>query len=166
MQGTVISINVKNREKFKETGYTTGLPKFEISEAKVSVSGVADDYNDYRTKSKQNTQDRAILIMTVDALKQLETEGWPIKPGDIGENFTIDGIPYGSIEIGHKYAVGGVTIQITEICNPCARLSNLSYVGEEKVNEFIKTMKNRRGWYAKVLKEGSVSKGEKITLIE
>ncbi|MHA2028578.1 MAG: MOSC domain-containing protein [Candidatus Kariarchaeaceae archaeon] len=39
-------------------------------------------------------------------------------------------------------------------------------MGEEKVNEFIKTMKNRRGWYAKVLKEGSVSKGEKITLIE
>lgn len=165
MQGTVIRINVKNKEKYKETGYITGLPKFEVSEAEITKSGVADDYNDYRSKSKKNTPDRAVLIMTIDAMKQLEKEGWAVKPGDIGENLTIDEMPYDSFEIGNKYAVGGVELQITEKCNPCTRLANLPYIGKERVNEFIKTIKNRRGWYAKVLKEGLVQKGDKITQI-
>lgn len=161
MEGTVLRINVKNREKFKETGYA-GLPKFEISEAEITKLGVADDYNDYRTKSKNSTPDRAVLIMTSDKLKQLESEGWPVKPGDIGENLTIDGIAYEQFKIGNKYRVGTVEIQITEKCNPCTRLSNLSYVGNEKVGEFIETMKNRRGWYAKILREGHVKTGDNI----
>ena len=165
MEGTVVRINVKNREKFKQTGYA-GLPKFETSEAEITISGVAGDYNDYRTKSKKSTPDRAILIMTTDMMRQLETEGWPLKPGDIGENLSIDGISYESFEIGNKYSVGSVELQITEKCNPCTRLANLPYVGEERVNEFIKLMKNRRGWYAKVLKEGKVQKNDRITHIE
>lgn len=165
MEGTVIRINVKDKEKFQQTGYA-GLPKFETSEAEITVSGVAEDYNDYRTKSKQSTPDRVVLIMTTDIMKQLETEGWPVLPGDIGENLTIDGISYESFKIGNKYRVGGVELQITEKCNPCTRLGNLSYVGETRVNEFIKLMKNRRGWYAKVLKEGKVKKNDKIVQIE
>ena len=164
MQGTVIRINVKNIEKFKQTGHA-GLPKFETSEAEITISGVAGDYNDYRTQSKKSTPDRAVLIMTTDVMKQLKTEGWPLKPGDIGENLTVDGIPYQSFEIGNKYRVGDVELQITEKCNPCTRLANLPYVGENKVNEFIKTMKNRRGWYAKVLKEGTVRTNDKISYI-
>jgi MOSC domain-containing protein YiiM len=165
MQGTIVSINVKNKEKFKETGYA-GLPKFSVMEAEITKLGVADDYNDFRTKSKQSTPDQAVLIMTTDALKQLGTEGWPVQSGDIGENLTVDGIAYDSIEIGNKYGFGDVEIQITEKCNPCERLSNLPYIGKEKVNEFIKTMKNRRGWYAKVLKEGLVRKGDTFTSVD
>ena len=164
MQGTVLKINVKNREKFKQTGFA-GLPKFETTEAEISVSGVADDYNDYRTKSKKSTLDRAVLIMTVDIMRQLEREGWPVKSGDIGENLTIDGLLYDSFKIGNIYRVGNAELQITEKCNPCTRLSNLQYVGEERVNEFIKVLKNRRGWYAKVLREGIVRKGDTIDLI-
>ncbi|MFV2014196.1 MAG: MOSC domain-containing protein, partial [Candidatus Heimdallarchaeota archaeon] len=159
MQGTVLKINVKNREKFKQTGFA-GLPKFETTEAEITVSGVADDYNDYRTKSKKSTLDRAVLIMTVDIMRQLEREGWPVKSGDIGENLTIDGLSYDSFKIGNIYRVGNAELQITEKCNPCTRLSNLQYVGEKRVNEFIKVLKNRRGWYAKVLREGIVRKGD------
>ena len=41
-------------------------------------------------------------------------------------------------------------------------LSVLPYVGEEKVNDFIKTLVRRRGWYAEVMQEGIIKKGDSI----
>jgi MOSC domain-containing protein YiiM len=38
----------------------------------------------------------AILLIPLETIEELQGEGWPIKPGDIGENFTTEGIPYSS----------------------------------------------------------------------
>ena len=53
-------------------------------------------------------------------------------------------------------------IEISFICDPCMTLKHLDYFGSEKVKEFIKTLVNRRGWYARVLKPGYISKGDAI----
>lgn len=165
MQGEIVRISIKNHNKYKETGFV-GLPKIEVSEAEINFSGVADDYNHYRATRKNNSPDRAVLLMTTDMLKQLQSEGWPLKPGDLGENLSVKDIPYEFFEVGKKFNVGEVKLEITEKCNPCNNLSALQYVGDEKVMEFIKILKNRRGWYAKVLKEGLVKKNDRITHFE
>ena len=56
-------------------------------------------------------------------------------------------------------------IEISFICDPCTNLYALSYVGEKRGPKFIETTNNRRGWYARVLKEGSVSVGDSFLLI-
>jgi MOSC domain-containing protein YiiM len=38
----------------------------------------------------------------------------------------------------------------------------LHYIEKEKGPKFLKTLKGRRGWYAKVLKEGKVKIGDSI----
>ena len=40
------------------------------------------------------------------------------------------------------------------------KLEHLKYVGLSKIGSFIKTLKNRRGWYCKVLKEGTIEGGD------
>jgi MOSC domain-containing protein YiiM len=42
----------------------------------------------------------------------------------------------------------------------CTYLYSLPYIGDERGPEFIKTVKDRRGWYARVLEEGVVKEGD------
>ena len=71
-----------------------GLPKLSIEKATVTAAGLDGDYNNHRTIKKQATLDRALLVMPLSALDELNKEGWPVKPGDIGENLTLYGIEY------------------------------------------------------------------------
>ncbi len=95
----------------------------------------------------------------------LNAEGWSIQPGHIGKNLTTQGIPYDLFAVGKKYAIGEVLLQISKPCTPCRNLHILPYVGEQKVPAFIKTLVNRRGWYARVLREGHIKKGDHISEI-
>jgi MOSC domain-containing protein YiiM len=96
----------------------------------------------------------AVLLYSIETIKELNKEGWPVKPGDLGENFTITGIPHSHFLPNQQYKIGESLIEISFECDPCQNLSVLPYVGKTKINEFIKTLMHRRGWYARVLKEG------------
>ncbi len=48
----------------------------------------------------------------------------------------------------------------------CTYLYSLPYIGDERGQEFMKTVKDRRGWYARVLEEGVVSASDIIKLEE
>jgi MOSC domain-containing protein YiiM len=54
---------------------------------------------------------------------------------------------------------------VTEACDPCDELYSLPYVGKEKGPAFVKTMMGRRGWYAKVLREGEIEPGNSAELL-
>ena len=120
------------------------------------------DFNNYRFESLDNTPDQALLIMPIEMIKTLNEEGWPIQPGDIGENLSTEGIDYNDFKPNTVFKAGEVEFQITYACTPCNNLTHLPYVGKEKIKDFIKAMVNRRGWYAKVLNEGVVKVGDKI----
>ena len=96
-------------------------------------------------------------------INELNTEDWPIKPGDLGENLTLTDIDYKSLAPKQKYGIGSTQIEISFICDPCSNLTVLPYVGKGKIKDFIKILLNRRGWYAKVLKAGRISKGDIVT---
>lgn len=161
MSGAIIQINVKP----KVVG-EVGLPKKPVQEAVITKNGVSGDYNNYRQEKLGGTPDQAVLIMTVDKLQYLNSLGWPIKHGDLGENFTVAGISYNDFKPGSKFKIGSdVVIQVTKACQPCSNLGCLSYVGKEKVKEFIQLMRDQRGWYARVLSEGIVKQGDPIKKI-
>lgn len=160
----VKQVNVRPISESADIG-KVGLPKMSVLEAKVTKQGVGDDYNHYRFVAKKNTPNRAVLIFTTDILEQLNNEGWPVNAGDLGENITIEGLAYAKIAVGTKISVGEITIEVTEKADPCKNLFALSYIGNEKRKEFLKTMKNRRGWYARVLTEGMIKVNDEIKLI-
>jgi MOSC domain-containing protein YiiM len=61
---------------------------------------------------------------------------------------------------GTRYRIGEVECEISKACTPCKNLYLLDYVGNNP--EFLKTTLNRRGWYARVLKEGKIRVGDSI----
>jgi len=133
-----------------------GIPKTSVISAILSKSGIEGDYNNYRTIKKDQNPDMAVLVYPIETIHELNDEGWPIMPGDMGENFTISGIPHSHFSPNQQYQIGESLIEISFECDPCHNLSVLPYVGKTKINEFIKTLMHRRGWYARVLKEGLI----------
>ena len=120
-------------------------------------SGVAGDYNDYRSRALGSTPDRAVSILTSDVMTALRAgdargEGGyglsAAEDGDLGENVLVDGVGYRFFEVGGRYcfrapsdsggggngggedsgAEGCVVVQITEPAVPCANLCKLPYI--------------------------------------
>ncbi len=146
----VYRINVK-----PQTHGERGLPKVQVAFTRLLRSGLEGDFNRYRHEKKNDTSDWAVLVLPLETIQQLNKEGWPVKPGDLGENITIQGVPYEALMEGSVWQIGnGAKIQISGPCTPCTNLYELPYVGKENGPRFIKTLLNRRGMFARVLKEG------------
>jgi MOSC domain-containing protein YiiM len=157
----IVSARVLQINRKPLTPGEPGLPKVATPRVHVNAQGLDGDFNVYRHEKKHDTPDRALLLYSVDKLAALNGEGWPLRPGDIGENLTLEGVAYEALQPGTEWSVGAqLTIRITEACHPCKTLAHLPYVGDARKREFIETMKGRRGWYAKVLHEGVVQVGD------
>ena len=161
LSGRVFEIHRK-----PETSGEHGLPKPRVTEAFLSESGLAGDFNRYRHEQKHDDRDMAILVMPRETLHEIAQEGWPVQPGDIGENLTTEGIAYDQILPGRRFRVGEAELEVSKACTPCDNLYLLPYVGPTRGPEFLKVMLGRRGWYARVVREGRVRSGDSITSID
>ena len=161
MNSYVLQLNIKGKKI-----HEVGLPKKETKIGKIKFQGIEGDFNRFRFSKKGNDPNMALMILSTDIIKELNKEGWPVKPGDLGENLLIDNFNYTLLQPGQCYQVGSVKLKISIICAPCNNLKNLDYVGESKRLSFIKTLINRRGWYAKVLKEGIITKNDSFKIIQ
>jgi MOSC domain-containing protein YiiM len=173
--------------------YTTR--KVELTaEAHVTKEGVQGDYNHYRSVALKSTQDRAISLQTNDVLAALRSEypKYDIRDGDLGENVSVDNVPFDFFQVGKRYkfvdeeneistsssSSSSVIVEITEKMDPCANLCKLSYINDDSVEpkqriarcqdflQFLDRYDGYRGWYAKVIQEGFIQKGSKIVLLD
>jgi MOSC domain-containing protein YiiM len=161
MPAHVIRLSVKPR-----TPGEHGLPKRAVPELRVTEAGAEGDYNDYRTRSQAGDPDQAILLLSDEVLRQLNAEGWPVRPGDLGENLTLGVVPESALSPGTRLGVGEVLLEVTHRCDPCTELYSLPYVGEARGPEFVRTTVNRRGWYARVLAAGVIRPDMPVTLLK
>jgi len=160
-----MSISVFKINKKPKVNGEVGLPKINVNTAEVTLLGLDGDYNNFRKMKKKNDPNMGLLILSYDIIENLNSEGWPVAPGDLGENITLTGLNYNSLKPKQKYKIGAVIFEITFICDPCKSLKVLPYVGENGLNDFIKTTMKRRGWYAKVLEPGTINNGDLVSLI-
>lgn len=142
-----------------------GLPKPAVPEVRVSVRGVEGDYNRWRQEKHGGDLNNALLLLPLETIEQLRQEGWPVRPGDLGENVTTSGIPYDDLRPPRRLRVGSVVAEISKPCTPCDFLLGLPYVGAQRGPEFLKTTLDRRGWYARVLQPGSIRVGDPIEMV-
>jgi MOSC domain-containing protein YiiM len=157
MAGSVEQVNVKPQKKGER-----GIPKVQVEAISVTRAGVEGDYNVFRQEKKRGDPDSAILLIPIETIRDLNSEGWPVKAGDLGENITTSGIPYSYFAVGRTFALGKAVLQVSRACDPCENLFVLPYVGTAKGPKFLKTMLGRRGWYARVIREGRVERGDRI----
>lgn len=139
-----------------------GLPKRAVSDFEVTTRGAQGDYNNYREREMTGDLDQALLLMTREVLDALRGEGWPVEAGDLGENITVTGCPEASLAPGVRLRVGEVELEISKACDPCKEVYTLPYVGETRGPAFVRTLVGRRGWYARVLRPGTIAVGAPV----
>lgn len=159
VRGTVLALHRK-----AEVPGEHGLPKPSVDEVAVDRSGIVGDFNRYRHVERRDDPDMAVLLLPQETLDGLNREGWPVGSGDLGENITTAGIAYAAFQPGTRVRVGSALLEISKACEPCDNLYLLPYVGRQRGPEFLKTMLGRRGWFARVLREGRVHVADPMEL--
>ncbi|MDX8349716.1 MOSC domain-containing protein [Cognatiyoonia sp. IB215446] len=106
--------------------------------------------------------DQAVYLFGTPDLEWWTKElGRETPPGFFGENLVISDLDTSSLAIGDILTIGDVTLQITAPRIPCATYA--AHIGDGRaIKQFYAA--ERPGAYARVLKEGSVSKGMKVDL--
>lgn len=94
--------------------------------------GLEGDVHAHRTS-------RAVLVIdraTLDALN--------LKPGDLREEITIEGLPdVTNLPVDTELRIGGVTLRINGPCEPCTHIGEL--LGVPDPEEFRQSLLGRRG---------------------
>jgi MOSC domain-containing protein YiiM len=155
--GRVVRVGAKGRVEGQR-----GLPKPAVPLASITAAGVAGDHNVWRSVKRPGDLDMAVLLMTAEALAAIRAEGWPVQPGDIGENLTTEGVPYEAFQPGTRWRAGTALLEVSKRCDPCTNLYMLPYVGPARGPAFLRALVGRRGWYLRVLAEGEVRPGDAI----
>jgi MOSC domain-containing protein YiiM len=111
-----------------------GLPKRAVPGFEVTTRGAAGDYNNYRERELPGDLDLAILVITREVLDAP----------------------------GARLQVGEVELEISKACDPCKEVYTLPYIGESRGPAFVRTLVGRRGWYARVLRPGTIAVGAPV----
>ena len=151
MQGRIVQLHLKPKE-----GRARGLPKRAVPELTITAAGVQGDYNRWRTEEADGDPDQAVLLLTEEILSALQAEGWPVRAGDLGENLILADLPSGALVPGARLHLGDVALEVSKPCEPCIVLYGLPYVGPERGAAFLRALKGRRGWFARVVRGGTV----------
>ena len=159
MQGRVVQLHLKPRE-----GRAPGIPKRAVTQLTITPDGVEGDFNRWRTEKLKGDPDQAVLLLSEEILVALRKEGWPVQPGELGENLTLADLPPDALQPGVQVKVGEVVLEVSKACDPCKVLFTLPYVGKKRGPEFLRTMVGRRGWYARVVQSGTVCAGMPVAV--
>ena len=148
----IVSININ------ENG---GVPKHPVDSAYIGTYGVkGEKQNDLKHHGGEN---RAVCLYSSDLIAQWQKEGHPIFEGSTGENITIQGLDWSSLQKGDLLEIGEVKIELTKPTPPCKTIAK-SFINEK----FVRISENKypgwSRWYAKVLIEGKVGINDIVSL--
>lgn len=143
MPAQIISINISKG----------GIPKLPLDSVRVTFSGLDGDGHNH---AKHNSPIQAVCLQDIEKLNELNQLGYELKPGQAGENLTVENLSVNNLPLGSvlKFS-GGVILEISKVRKPCYVMDTIHPSLKEKAV-------GRHGMYAKVLKEGVLTSGETI----
>ena len=97
---------------------------------------------------------RSVLITSLDSYQLINKNNIAINHGELGENLLIDCNPY-SFKFGTKLTIGETILEISQNCTICNHLSKID-------KTLPKLLKNDRGIFAKVIKNGTINLNDSI----
>lgn len=146
LKPTILSINISKG----------GIPKHPVDSIRVTVHGLEGDGHHHE---KHYRTEQAVCIQDIEMLEELTAEGYPLGPGDAGENLTVRGLGVNSLPVGTALIFsGGIVLEITRVRPTC-------YVMDQIDPRLKEDAAGRHGMYAKVIKEGIVKTGEQIEVV-
>lgn len=86
-----------------------------------------------------------------------------LRPGQFGENLTVEGMVEDTINLGDVYRFGSAVLQVTQPRTPCFKLG-IRMGSPAFINTFLNS--GRLGFYLSVVEEGEVGAGDAVELVE
>ena len=155
MSAVVHSINISTQG---------GVPKLPIDKAQIKFEGVDGDFNKFRTEKKNSTGTRAVTLFSLEQIEKLKSEGHAIDVGTTGENITIEGIDWPSLEVGARMMIGEAMIELSEPTAPCSKIGKSFIDGAfSRIDHELELGWSR--WSASVIEEGQVEIGSQVILL-
>lgn len=138
-----------------------GVPKPRVETLRVTINGCEGDrQNDLKHHGGPS---RAVCLMSLDVMQELQDQGHPISGGTTGENLLISGIAWSELNVGSFIQTGEVTLRITSDAPPCKTIKTSFLDGKFKALSH-KMMPQKTRWYAEVIREGVLHQGESIRI--
>lgn len=105
------------------------------------------------------SQRRHLNIMDAERMAELEAEGFPAWPGEMGETLVIRGIRLDTLPVGTRIRIGATVIaETTGLREPCYKLTSLDPRMPEAVID-------RVGMMARVLEGGEIAVGDPVVVL-
>ena len=110
-------------------------------------------------------ENRAVFVYQIESYRfwQDELGRSDFVYGQVGENFTVEGLPDDGICIGDRYRIGGALFEVAAPRVTCYRVG--IRMNEPRMAALL-TSSGRPVFYFRVLKEGEVGAGDEIVKVE
>ena len=145
-----------------------GVPKLPIPSAELTESGIVGDAWRYPFHGGRR---QAILLITIEGIDELVSQGFPLFPGALGENVTTRGLDRRVLRVGQRLRAGTAEIELARIRVPCATLDVYGtgiqaamYDAHVQAGDPESMRWGLSGFYASVVHPGTVRAGDAIAL--
>ncbi len=152
MAGKVESVNISRG----------GVPKASVFEAAISTLGLEGDA--HRDLRYHGGPDRAVVLFSLEIIRDLQAEGHQVAAGSAGENLTVSGLRWAQLVPGTRLAIGAVELELTGYTSPCSKLASLFRDGDiGRINQKIHPGSSRLN--ARVISTGTVRPGDAVVVL-
>jgi MOSC domain-containing protein YiiM len=160
----VVSVNVGVPRTVQHEGrsFTTAIWKRPVT-GRLAVRGVNLEGDDQADRSVHGGVDKAVYAYAREDYDWwgIELGGAPLAPGTFGENLTVTGIDLNAAEVGERWRVGSVLLEVSEPRFPCFKLG--VRMGDAKFLKRFATAR-RPGTYLRIVEEGELGAGDRIEI--
>ncbi len=156
-----LNIGLPKNETFHGREIITAICKTPVS-GPLNLTAVGFEDDGVGNLNYHGGLDKAVCVYNRDHYPYWEKLlGIKLPVAAFGENITVSGLPEDEVCIGDTYEAGSALLQVSQPRQPCGTLS-LRF-GR---NDMIKLVRDSglTGFYFRVLRSGSVKKGDKLQL--
>jgi MOSC domain-containing protein YiiM len=165
---TVISVNVGTPKAADWAGIgSTAMDKQPVA-GRVGVRTLGIDGDQVGDTKHHGGVDQAVYAFAREDLdwwaKELDHE---IRDGMFAENLTTLGIDVNEAEVGERWRLGTVELEVASVRIPCNDFKNWMGLGGYDNRQWVKrfTQVGRPGPYLRVLTEGEIAAGDELTVV-
>jgi MOSC domain-containing protein YiiM len=166
MTGRLVTVNVGAATEAPWTdapGGRSGIDKRPASgPVLLAGAGVGGDF--IGDRAHHGGPDQAVYAYaTEDAAWWAAELGRELPPGSFGENLTTSAVEVTGAVVGEQWLIGSTLLQVTKPRTPCR-----TFAGYWGVPDLVKrfTVRALPGAYLRVLREGTVSAGDPVRVVE
>jgi MOSC domain-containing protein YiiM len=142
MKAKIISINISDKK---------GVRKKPVDSAVIK-----ENYGIETDAHASEKWHRQISLLALESIEKMQAMGLKVGPGDFAENITTQGIDLPVLPIGTKMTIGGeVEVEVSQIGKVCHTRCAIYHQAGDCVMP-------KEGIFVKVLKGGTIKKGDEI----